>query len=119
MSKPSKSPTARTMEMLREQGFECGVVERYNSFTMKRHDLFGIIDLIAINPKEEVYGIQCCGTSFSEHDKKILASDKAIICIRSGIILELWGWRKLKVKRGGKAIRYKPRIKRYSVLDFL
>jgi len=33
--------------------------------------------------------------------------------------LILIGWRKVKLKRGGKAKRWSPRIKEYTEVDFL
>ncbi len=42
------SPTKRTLDWLRDHGFDAGVVERFNTFTKRRHDLFGWIDIVAI-----------------------------------------------------------------------
>ena len=33
-------------------------------------------------------------------------------------MLELWGWRKVKVKRGGKAEIWQPRVREYTLADF-
>jgi hypothetical protein len=112
------SPVERTMKSFRERGFDIDIAERYCAYSRRKNDLFGIIDLVAIKPMVGIIGIQCCGKDYSEHDKKILSSELSLKWIRSTGILELWGWRKLKVKRGGKAVKYQPRVKRYSVLDF-
>jgi hypothetical protein len=113
------SPTQRTLKALREKEYRVGVVERFVGPLNIRVDLFHIIDLIAIRPGE-IVGIQSCGQAFSEHHRKITEEhpDAARDWILAGGMLELWGWRKLKVKRGGKAMRWEPRVKVYSLADF-
>ena len=108
--------TARTLKLLRDQGYIAGVVERFLNLGRgfgKRVDLFNIIDIIAIKPKE-VLGVQSCGQAFSEHDKKIRSSPMRMAWLGAGGKLWLVGWRKVKLHRGGKAMRWKPRIKKYE-----
>jgi len=115
-----KSNTSRTLEYLRAEGLECGIVERFNQYGGKfgiRQDLFGIIDIIAI-AQGRLVGVQSCGQAFSEHDKKIMASEFSLKWIEAGGELVLIGWRKVKKKRGGKQMIWKPRVKEYSKLDF-
>jgi len=109
--------TARTLKYLRDQGFKCGMVERFNSFTKQRFDLFGIIDIIAIK-EHLVVGVQSCGQAYSEHYKKMITSESSIDWLESGSELMLIGWRKLKKKRGGKAMYYAPRIHDFSFNDW-
>ena len=114
------SPTQRTLRQLRQEGCHCGIVERFNTFVGKfgiRQDLFGIIDLIALRPNN-ISGIQCCGSDFSAHDKKILASEFSPEWLKSGGMLELWGWRKVKKVKGGSQMVWKPRVKIYTPEDF-
>ena len=47
-----QSPTARSLAHLRKTCQLVQVVERWNSFTKTRHDLFGIIDILAIRDGE-------------------------------------------------------------------
>ena len=112
-----KSATQRTLEYLKIKGYNYQVVERWNHFAKRRQDLFGIIDIIAMNGYQ-VLGIQSCGKSFSDHDKKILESPYSKEWVKSGCGLVLIGWRKVKKVRGGKQMVWKPRIKMYSVEDF-
>jgi hypothetical protein len=42
------------MALLRERGYQVAPVERWNSFTKQKHDLFGCIDLLAIGNGETV-----------------------------------------------------------------
>jgi len=114
--------TARTLEFFKNLGYEVGVVERFLGYAGKfgqRKDLFGIIDVVGIR-KNETIGIQSCGQAFAKHDKKILTSEYSIKWLESkDRKLFLVGWRKVKLKRGSKAIRWKPRIKEYTWDDFI
>ena len=112
--------TSRTLKYLRDDGWEAGMVERFLSFAGKhgrRVDLFNIIDIIAMD-NWNILGVQSCGKSFSEHNRKILASPMAIMWLECGGLLWLVGWRKLKLKRGGKAMRWRPRVKKYELKEF-
>jgi len=115
------TPTQRTLRELKNRGFVCGIVEKWNSFAKIRQDLFGIIDIIALDPTRGVVGVQSTGSAFAAHDKKLL-DEKAQASLdwlqTPGTVLELWGWRKVKRKRGGKAMIWQPRIKIYKVEDF-
>jgi len=117
------SPTQRTLRALREQGFVCAIVEKFNQYAGPfgmRQDLFGIIDVIALDPVRGVVGVQSCGQAFSEHIRKITiekAQETTDWLKTPGTILELWGWRKIKLKRGGKAERWSPRVKQITLDD--
>jgi len=113
------SPTQRTLKALREMGVVADIVERWVQFGPGkggvRKDFLGIIDVIAICPRRGVVGIQICdGSSFAAHKKKMMESPNAKIWLSSGCDLELWGWRKVKVKRGSKAMVWRPRIGRWK-----
>ena len=120
------SYTERTIEALTTLGYDVGIVERYiaNAWHAKgrgvRKDLFGFIDLIAMRPGEGIIGVQSTGPDYSGHNKKIVTEcrEKAIKWLKSGGRLELWAWRKVLVKKGGKLKMYKPRIKKYTLEDF-
>ena len=117
----SLSPTQRTLKYVRSQGWEADIVERFNPHAGKfghRKDLFGVIDIVALTEKG-IMGIQSCGQSFAEHDRKILESELALGWVDAGGNLMLMGWRKTKLKRGGKAMRWTPRIKEYVREDFV
>ena len=115
------SNTSRTLEYLRSQGWEADKVEQFNPYAGKfgqRKDLFGIIDIVALS-EHGITGIQSCGSSFSEHNNKILESPLALKWLEKGGTLILIGWRKIKLKRGGKAMRWSPRIKKYTRDEFI
>jgi hypothetical protein len=115
------SNTQRTLAALRDLGRDCGIVERFNPYGGHfgvRQDLFGFIDIVAIDPKDGIIGVQSCGQSYAAHAHKICESCEAIVkrWLKFARI-ELWGWRKVKLKRGGKAIRWKPRVGEVALLD--
>jgi len=114
------TPTQRTLRALRQEGYLCGIVERFNPHVGKygiRQDLFGIFDIIAITPNG-ICGIQSCGQSYSEHNKRILESEYAIEWLKAGGNIELWSWRKVLKKRGGKLKVWMPKVKKYTLEDF-
>jgi len=108
------SPTQRTLRQLRQEGRICGIVERFNRFGGEfgiRQDLFGFIDLIALDPIKGIIGVQCCGRSgHAEHKRKILENEFAPEWIKAGGKIEIWSWGKQKLRRGSKAERWKPKI---------
>ena len=108
------SPTQRTLRELRQRGCICGIVERFNSFVGKfgiRQDLFGFIDLIALDPDKGIVGVQCCARSgHVAHRTKILENENAPEWIKAGGTIEIWSWGKQKLKRGGKAMRWMSKV---------
>ncbi|MFO7970169.1 MAG: hypothetical protein R6U40_00295 [Desulfobacterales bacterium] len=111
------SNTSRTLEYIRSQGWEADKVEQYNVYSRRRKDLFNIIDIVALT-EHGITGIQSCGQAFAEHDRKILSEPLALKWIEKGGHLILIGWRKVKLRPGAKAMRWKPRIKEYTIDDF-
>ena len=65
------SPTARSLKYLRDNGYTAQVVEKFNSFTKQRNDLFKCIDIVAIKPGE-ILGVQ--STSGSNHSARVVKS---------------------------------------------
>lgn len=118
------SPTQRTIRELRNQGRRCAIVERWNQYAGPhgiRQDLFGIIDVLALDPERGVVGVQCCGSSYAAHYRKMTeerAEDSLEWLETPGTALELWAWRKIKLSRGGKAMRWRPRVYVFSKDDF-
>jgi len=83
--------------------------------------IIGFGDIVAMG-ENSIIAIQSCGQDFAAHERKItqdeLVAPKAIEWIRNGGRLILIGWRKVKLKRGGKAMRWQPRIHEFSEEDF-
>lgn len=124
------SPTQRTLKVLRADGWLAGIVERFitagpNRKFGNRSDLFGVFDIVAVNPQVSLQehgtpstiGVQCFSTAWREHEEKmVFHKENVVTWLEAGNGVELWGWRKLKVKRGGTAVRWTPRIKKVILL---
>ena len=109
----SISPTQRTLKANRNLGRICGIVEKFQQYGGKfgiSQDLFGFIDLIAIDEFEGIVAIQSTGQDWSGHIKKIMELEEIVLKWLHHAPLELWSWRKVKKVRGGKAMIWKPRI---------
>ena len=87
------SPTQRSLEYLREQGYFCAIVEKWNSFTKQRQDLWGWCDILAIR-ENEVLAVQVTSTGVAERIKKIEDSPTVAFVRKAGIRIEVHGWRK-------------------------
>ena len=116
------SNTSRTLKYFKDQGLDCDIVERWIPIPShpgggKRRDLFGIIDILVLEDNG-VIGVQSCGASFSEHNKKILESPMSLRWLECGNKLMLIGWRKILKTRGGRLKVWSPRIKEYKIDDF-
>lgn len=116
--------TQRTLKELRDQGWNCCIVERYmNHPGMKfprRVDAFNIGDLLACRPGVVLEGVyeppcialvQCFPDSggnagFDAHREKILANKETGIWLRAGGKIFLYGW-KLRGKKGRKRWEWK------------
>ncbi len=122
MSKPS--PTSRTMKHLRHQGATCAVVEKWNQHAGPfgvRQDLFGFVDVLVLDPERGFIGVQCCARSgHAAHRKKILEerTEHAMEWLKCGGAIEIWSWAKQKVKRGGKAERWVPKVEEITLESF-
>ncbi len=71
------SPTQRTLKYFRDKGYgNIAITEHWNPFAKIRQDLFGIADLVILEPeKERIIGVQCSTKSnHAARVKKILAS---------------------------------------------
>lgn len=104
--KPSKvSPTQRTLAYCRKLGWTAEVVERWNSHAFKRKDLFGFVDIVAVDDSGHVRWLQVTVTdSMTSRIAKIEGDGKmrAIAgALGSAGSVEVWGW----AKRGAKGTR--------------
>lgn len=89
------SPSKRALDECRKRGWPCGIVERYCSFTRRRHDLFGCIDLIALDGIQGCLGIQVTsGSNHSTRVKKALEEPRILQWIQGGNRFEVWSYAK-------------------------
>jgi len=121
MAKKGLSPVQRTIRELRNQGCLCDIAEKFNAHVGPfgiRQDLFGFIDIIALAP-DGIRGIQACGADFKAHKNKILSNENALEWLRSGGRIDIYSWRKVKKKRGGKLLIWAPRVESITKEDFI
>jgi hypothetical protein len=97
------TPTARTLEELRRQGYTAAVVEHWNPWAKIRQDLWGFLDVLAIKAGETgVLGVQCTTTDHaSNRMQKAGENPNLPVWLASGNKFEVWGW----AKRGARGDR--------------
>ena len=94
MATTKTSPTKRTLDALRKDGWTCQVVERWNPFAKQRLDLFGCIDVVALHPGITL-GVQCTTADhLAERVAKVCAEPRIRAWIEAGNQMECWGWAK-------------------------
>jgi hypothetical protein len=102
------SPTTRTLQRLRDDGWTAQVVETWNPHVRQRRDLFGIIDVLAVGPAG-VLGVQTTSRgNMSSRRTKMLACEHLAAIREAGMILELDGWD----QPGGKGSRWRVKTER-------
>lgn len=88
------SPTSRSLDLLRKQGYLADVVERWIPGANIRKDLFGFIDIVAIKDGE-IRGIQATtGSNCSSRVKKIAAHDNVAAVRKAGFGIFVHAWSK-------------------------
>ena len=113
------SPMQRTLTEIKKASLRYWIVEHFNQWDRKRHDLFNIIDLLVLDGG--VLGIQVCqGNDYRQHIRKLTEEEQSNTIAwleQPGTRLEVWAWRKLKKKRGGKAMVWVPKIADILLID--
>ncbi len=93
------TPTQLSLRELRNAGFTAEVVERWNPHARIRQDLFGIIDIVALNGPTTL-AVQCTSAPHVAERVRKIADSPHIAAIReAGWTMEVWGWRKNKAGR--------------------
>jgi predicted RecB family endonuclease len=88
------SPTSRTLDWLRKQGFLAAVVEKRVPFRNITQDLWGFVDILAVKDGE-TYGIQCTsGSNVASRVKKVAASEHLPRLREAEWVIWVIGWRK-------------------------
>jgi hypothetical protein len=112
------SPTSRSLNYCRDQELIAGVVEKWNPHARIRQDLFGFIDLIVIDD-EGIIGVQATsGSNAAARVKKILAEPRARRWLEARCRIEVWAWKKKKIRRGGTAFRWVLEKRPVTLEDF-
>jgi len=87
------TPTQRSLAALRKLGYLVEVVEKWNSFTRTRKDLWGWADLLAIR-RGEVLAVQVTSEGVANRIKKVMDSETIARVREAGVRVEVHGWRK-------------------------
>ena len=87
------TPTQRSLAALRELGYLVEVVEKWNSFTRTRKDLWGWADLLAIR-RGEVLAVQVTAQAVANRVAKVTDSETIGRVREAGVRVEIHGWRK-------------------------
>jgi hypothetical protein len=105
--------TERSIQFCKKNGWRVGKVEMWVPKVNIRRDLFGWMDLLVWIPEEKKWvGVQSCAMQHrADHLEKIKGRQEIQDALTDWLSIpghdaELWSWRKLKVKRGGKAVRW-------------
>lgn len=88
------SLTARSKWLLESDGYKVAIVENYNAFTKRKHDLFGCIDILAVGAGDTIAVQTTSKSNMSARRKKIQDSDAYPEMIRSGWRIYVHGWHK-------------------------
>lgn len=88
------SPTARTLQLLRERGYRCQVVEQTIPKTFIKRDLFSLWDVLAIRDSETLAVQVTSGSNVAARLQKISESEAIADCRKAGWSLAVHGWRK-------------------------
>ena len=92
----SKSPTQLTLAKLQKENYPLvQIVEKWNSWGRVRQDLFGFIDVLAINEEGNTVAIQTTTlANIGARIKKISDSDNVSHVRKAGWIIIVHGWYK-------------------------
>ena len=92
------SPTSRSLQLLKENGYVPWISEHYNAFAHFRRDLYGFIDIVALHPDYRgILAIQTTtGSNTSAREAKILGLPVHRLWVSCGNRIQIHGWRKLK-----------------------
>jgi hypothetical protein len=90
------SPTARSLGECRRLGWTAQVVERWNPHSKTRLDLFGGVDILALDGLPGCLGIQATTTAHAAaREAKLRAEPRMAAWLAAGNRLEVWAWAKL------------------------
>lgn len=90
------TPTQRSLQKLRDEGYLATVTERWNSHARVRQDLFGFVDILALREGETLAIQTTTASNFAARRKKVLAHENLDAVISAGWQVVVHGWRKNK-----------------------
>lgn len=88
------TPNQRSKDLLEAEGFSVALVERYNSWSRTRHDLFGFADLLAVGHGQTLAIQATSDSNVAARRKKLSACEAVPLCLAAGWKIEVHGWAK-------------------------
>jgi hypothetical protein len=111
------SPTQRTLKLLRDDGWLCYIVEKWNMHAKIRQDAYGFGDILAMCPGKGIMLVQACaGASHAARRQKILDEPRARMWLQSGGGIHIVSWSKKGA--AGKRKLWEPRLEEVKLVDF-
>lgn len=101
------SPTKRSLDYLRNCGWEVAVTERWNPFSKRKNDLYRFIDILCMNTSRGFLAVQT--TAFphaNERIRKIQDLDTSKTFLLAGGRIQVHEWKKVKSRWQVKVIQY-------------
>ena len=90
------SPMQRSLKLLRESGWICAIVEKYNPFAKVRQDLFGFGDILALRQGEMLAVQTTTKENVLARKKKIKENPNCELLKSAGCNGHIHGWSKSK-----------------------
>jgi hypothetical protein len=107
------SPIQRTLAWLRDHGYEATKTEHFNWHAKVRQDLFGFIDVLAVDGNHLLAIQSSDGSHHAAHRQKIM-TNKAAPLLAMRMDIEIWSW-SLKLTGKRKADGLLVRKKEYAL----
>lgn len=88
------SPTARSLKLLRTEGYSAAVAETWIPNPGIKRDLFGMFDVVAVHPAiQGVLGVQTTsGAHHANRRAKLLGNPTLAIWLKAGNPAQVWSW---------------------------
>jgi hypothetical protein len=90
----SISPTARSLVRLRQLGFLADVCERWLPAVGRKRDLFGVADIVAVHPRDQIVLLVQATTAAHVPDRlrRVQTRPELAVLLAAGVAVEVWGW---------------------------
>lgn len=100
----------RTLTYYRDLGYLAERVDRFNPYSKRSHDLFGIFDLVVVGMPEfpTLYVQATTGDNHAARRRKVLLSTDSLAVLRGGNGVAIVSWR--KGGPAGKRKLWTPRV---------
>jgi hypothetical protein len=104
------TPTGRTLEHLRRDGWTAEVVERYLAQVERHRDYLGCVDIVAVKPGEPVLAVQATSLiHVAARVRKARAAPGLRAWLGTGhAAFQVWGWAKRGERWAVKVVELRP-----------